>query len=275
MGLCGKSGDWGLGVSSWGMFAGLCCLALACSRADYRHTNLVCGESKACPTGYSCCPDHYCKTDCSADDGKPDAAEEEDGFDNAEEDGGLDDAEEEDGSDISESTDEDGGSDISENAAEMVCNPDSLCWQLQADFVPMTWVQAESYCASLTWGKMGRFSFTDWRLPTLDELRSLVDGCSYSETGGNCGVSEACSLCVTPTCWSRDYCDGCGDGLGPGPNHCYWQDDFGADCGLWYWSATKCSDDNSQVWYIDFQAGGMYHEWHAEVEKVTVRCVRP
>lgn len=49
-------------------------------------------------------------------------------------------------------------------------NITNLVWQKQDDATGRTWEAAISYCESLSLG-----SFTDWRLPNVKELGSLVD----------------------------------------------------------------------------------------------------
>lgn len=43
-----------------------------------------------------------------------------------------------------------------------------LMWQQEAPEAKMTWEQAVSYCENLNLG-----GYTDWRLPTLKELKSI------------------------------------------------------------------------------------------------------
>ncbi len=47
---------------------------------------------------------------------------------------------------------------------------------------------AETYCNALVLA-----GHDDWRLPTIDELRTLVRGVSTTMTGGTCPTSESCS----------------------------------------------------------------------------------
>ena len=59
---------------------------------------------------------------------------------------------------------------------------------------------AAYYCLDLSEG-----GYSDWRLPSIDELRTLIENCRKTETGGTCRASEECrdSRC------EDDYCAGC------------------------------------------------------------------
>jgi hypothetical protein len=75
-------------------------------------------------------------------------------------------------------------------------------------------------CDSLELG--GR---TIWALPTIDQLRTLVDGCESSEIGGECAVTHECNQAQKPACYTVDSCKGCGD-----VGSCYWEQ--------WVWGTT-------------------------------------
>lgn len=60
--------------------------------------------------------------------------------------------------------------------------------------------QAESYCSSLKEG-----GFTDWHLPTIDDLRTLIVNCPKLQTGGTCRVSDK-KKCLSSTCYSETSC---------------------------------------------------------------------
>lgn len=60
--------------------------------------------------------------------------------------------------------------------------------------------EAESYCENLSEG-----DFTDWRLPNIDELRTLIQDCPQTMSGGECGLTLAC---LKEDC-RNDACGGC------------------------------------------------------------------
>lgn len=93
----------------------------------------------------------------------------------------------------------------------------------------MTRNNAEKFCESI-----------GGRLPTISELRTLIQNCSSTETDGGCGVNDAC---LNSNC-RNDICDGCGKG------EAGIYSKFGDEVTLLSYS-TATSSDNS-VWYIDF-----------------------
>ena len=81
-------------------------------------------------------------------------------------------------------------------------NPKSLKWSsVAAD--PMTWEEAQNYCSNLA-----ENNHSDWHLPNIDELRTLIQNCDKTKAGGRCRISEN-RQCLNEKCWSKD-CNGCG-----------------------------------------------------------------
>jgi len=85
-------------------------------------------------------------------------------------------------------------------------------WQQQAGSSTQTWEQALAYCEGLNLG-----GHTDWRLPTIKELRSLVDYSRYNPA-------------IDTTYF---------------PNTAAW----------WYWSSTTGAGGTYGAWGVDFYNG--------------------
>lgn len=122
--------------------------------------------------------------------------------------------------------------------------------------------EAIDYCALLELA-----GETDWRLPTISELRTLIRGCPSTATGGSCGVTDDCATgrCV------GDPCDGCADDEGPADG-CYWPEDALLGECVPHWSSTRPPDPYS-LWYLDFRQGQIDSLWAGEMWCVA-RCVR-
>jgi hypothetical protein len=86
-----------------------------------------------------------------------------------------------------------------------------LMWTTQANGNAVTWSQAGNYCANLQLA-----SYSDWRLPTIDELADLYDQTQnvYSfHIKGNIRLSTCCPWScstgrVSGTVWSFDFLHG-------------------------------------------------------------------
>jgi hypothetical protein len=142
------------------------------------------------------------------------------------------------------------------------CDPTSgLLWENPPDDTSVYWDVAVSYCDGLSLG-----GHDDWVMPTVDELRSLIRGCPATETGGTCGVTDAC---LAFACRDRT-CDGCTVLAGPGTGGCYWDPALSGTCS-WYWSSSPFDPGPTGVWYVVFDFASVqlqgvdYHSY--------VRCV--
>jgi len=120
----------------------------------------------------------------------------------------------------------------------------------------MEWNDAKKYCENLV-----EDGYSDWRLPTISELRTLIKNCTATETGGACKVTNEC---LSYEKCRDDVCNGCSvssDGryskLG--------------DTG-WFWSSSEQSDNADFVWIVNFYYG--YVEVSLKINHTNVRCIR-
>ena len=140
-----------------------------------------------------------------------------------------------------------------------------LQWQEPPQMQDLTdWQSAIDYCDRLVF--LGR---SDWRLPTIEELRSLIRGCPETETGGACGVTDECTS--FEDCYTTEACQACPD-LG----QCYIHPNLDEDiCNNvnFFWSASTLEDNEDRVWTPFFGSGIVY--WRVkESQYGAVRCVR-
>ena len=91
------------------------------------------------------------------------------------------------------------------------------------------WNTAAQYCSSLNEG-----GYSDWRLPTIDEMRSIVVNCPDTQPSGACVISNSTGA-LTKHDYNKKKCSGCRKGRPrlngsgwfwtssgmPGTNH-YW-----------------------------------------------------
>lgn len=117
----------------------------------------------------------------------------------------------------------------------------------------MTWNDAQRYCANLSEG-----GHSDWRLPNIDELRTLIQNHSGTQTGGKCQISDKAGKLAWSD-WTKD-CNG--------------RDGSISKLGdiVYFWSSSVLSDIYTFVWYVDFRDG--YVNRSRKHDIYYVRCVR-
>ena len=121
----------------------------------------------------------------------------------------------------------------------------------------MNWSNAKQYCENLTEG-----GFTDWRLPTISELKTTIQNCQSG--GSSCKVSDSCLW--ADSCWSNScYCDGRNNNEG-------YYSKLGDDGNVWLWSSSTPSDYPFHAWHVNFKNGYVKH--YITSDKYFVRCVR-
>ncbi len=160
-------------------------------------------------------------------------------------------------------------------------DPDTeLCWQDPPSTKGMNWYEATGtahpnynpddidYCGDLDWG-----GHTDWRMPEVDELISLIRGCVDGAATGdmstnNCGVYDP--FCLEASCDDEKDCDNCKYLNGPGAEGCYWDPALSGVCS-WYWSSSIVPGAGF-AWLVYFNFGFVICD--IKEKTVTVRCVR-
>jgi len=107
-----------------------------------------------------------------------------------------------------------------------------LCWS-EASSSSMDWDNAITYCENL-----------GGRLPTISELRTLIQNCPATETGGECGVTDSCLS--DGDCWD-DVCNGCvKDESG---KYSVFGDNY------YFRSSSDLSDNTDYTWCVGFKFG--------------------
>lgn len=139
-----------------------------------------------------------------------------------------------------------------------------LTWQVSPTGGSMEWQAAKFHCAALSLG-----GSSDWRLPTIGELRSLIRGCPATQKDGSCGATDSC---LTHSCWN-DPCKGCSNRVGPGPDGAYWPPELpGTVTGYWSSSAVANERERGRAWAVHFKNGQV--NLHTVLLDYDARCVR-
>jgi len=140
-------------------------------------------------------------------------------------------------------------------------DPDTgLFWQNPPIEEYLTEWESKIYCSDLELD-----GHTDWRLPTISELRSLIRGCPSTETAGVCNVTDECT---EVECHNLDSCYSCVYGKGP-VEGCYWASGLKGLCTI-YTSSTAVGDSAYAFWQVRFSNGFVFSVTHNPY----VRCVR-
>src|SRR6185503_15033783 len=144
----------------------------------------------------------------------------------------------------------------------------SLEWQDPPPSNEMTWDDASSHCEGLSQG-----GHDDWRLPSIDELRTLVEGCPETEPGGACQVSGECSDASCSGHEASSASCSC-EGSSPPEGGCFHVSGFSESCGC-YKSSSAVSGgapDSTYHWELCFDRG--YVTSSPASTPMRVRCVR-
>lgn len=122
---------------------------------------------------------------------------------------------------------------LRENTKNVVLDTTTnLMWQ-DDETLGKNWATAITYCENLTLA-----TFTDWRLPNKNELKSIVDTSMFD----------------------------------PAISSVFQEIDKSESPFLEYWSSTTYAKDTDKAWYVDFNGGS--DNFLDKVAQNKVRCVR-
>ena len=124
----------------------------------------------------------------------------------------------------------------------------------------MTQPNALNYCENLV-----LYGFSDWHLPTIDELRTLIKNCPGTETNGACAISEKNGKLSESDSSSSCSCTHMNNNGG-------YYSKIGDDDTVSPWSSSSRSDDTERAWYVGFFAGKINNSDKSVLSDV--RCVR-
>jgi tetratricopeptide (TPR) repeat protein len=117
-------------------------------------------------------------------------------------------------------------------------DPDTnLIWQKEISSKTYKWEEAKEYCSSLSLDR-----YNDWRLPTKDELMSIVTKNSYQNSNSSTGKTFIKKPLLDSMTMKYQ----------------------------WFWSSS--SKDSSKAWVVGF--GNGYDDWYNKSNVFFVRCVR-
>jgi hypothetical protein len=119
-----------------------------------------------------------------------------------------------------------------------------LSWQNPSPYSLFLYHEAVSYCSNLSLEEQ-----FDWRLPDINELRSLVRGCPPIELGGSCPVADP--DCLESTCQS-DYLDVCFPDC---EDEVLWDPEL-EGLPATYHSDSVLDDDEYRTWMVQFGPAG-------------------
>jgi len=123
----------------------------------------------------------------------------------------------------------------------------------------LNWYDAIEYCNNLV-----ENYYSDWRLPAISELKTLIQNCYYTdaETEGSCEVNNECRS--SSDCWFNK-CEGC-NGSSSGKYSKLGDSE-------WFWSSSELSDDSKYAWGVDFYAAAVLNN-KKDFNRFFFRCVR-
>jgi len=167
---------------------------------------------------------------------------------------------------VRDSSKDDSEEEEEEDEEEQGNRSDGACFKVDgrvwSNRVKMFWSEAVDYCDNLN-----ECGISDWHLPTISELRTLIQNRPKTEPDGKCGVTDNCLS--YDDCYDSDSCSAM-DFYGDGRFSKLGDTD-------WFWSSSERSGnpDSVSAWGVDFDSGSLkaYNKDHYSSDGSNVRCL--
>lgn len=143
-----------------------------------------------------------------------------------------------------------------------------LMWTTKGAGAHVTQQGAQEHCKGLSLD-----GHSDWQAPTVDELRTLIQGCPATAPGGKCKLTQACNQ--ETKCYAESACR-CEYKKGPFDGGCYVSGELirGETCGdTMLWSRT-IDDSGGGCSYALSPSDGGITCFYKSTHNKSVRCVR-
>jgi Protein of unknown function (DUF1566) len=163
-------------------------------------------------------------------------------------------------------SDDSGDDDTTEFDGTWTDSETGLMWQVDHCVGGLDYDSSIECC-----NKLDLAGYSDWQLPSISQLRTIIRGCPTTKLGGSCGITDQCSSlsCENSACYQNN-CDTRG-----GPNEgYYWPDEF-VIYGNAYISRTRVADSGytHQVWYIPFITAKIINQ-SGDFDQYSAKCIR-
>lgn len=171
-------------------------------------------------------------------------------------------------------TDTDSDGDIPAGGFDGVDNEDGtvtdettgLMWQkgMKSAYMDTDLADAAPYCETLDLG-----GYDDWRLPSVEEFRSLIIECDASMIGGACNASDSCS--DQTDCLGN--CEGC-EMMGASTSDGIYLDELFTEARSYSrcWTTTVAPYSSGMIFIVDFRNGSVGE--NSTLGGFNVKCVR-